>query len=331
MLVCEFCSKIISNKYNLKIHQKTKRCLDFQGKKVYGNKCKCGKLFTSSKGYNKHVYNCVSIYKTRIAEQEKKYEEKLRNQEEKYENKIRELQEQIKELATKAIEKPITINTQKNNYTNTMNIMNLAPLDMNELTKNIENIIMSGMDENHVIDGQAGVARLLSCCFTATDGRKLITCTDTSRGIWKSKDTEGNVIKDYKVSNIAKVVHPIAIRKADGIISEYDTKKQNTMRIKQLQSLINNYSKEYIKEEEYLNSITTTNSDYNNTIEKLSRIDKNIQEYDNEIQSIVISGLYDKNHIVSDDVLYRLYRGKREIYELKNDSTLFSKNLINLV
>ena len=80
--------------------------------------------------------------------------------------------------------------------------------------------------------GQEGVARLISSCFTQLDGRKTIACTDISRGVWKSKDKDGIVSRDFKASKIAKVVKPIATSKADSIIELDDDKRKKLYEIK---------------------------------------------------------------------------------------------------
>ena len=344
---CEFCHKLLSNKYTLKTHIKTnKHCLGVQNgqnvtKSINGNKNQnkcifCKKQYSQNYSLDRHLSVCVE---KKLMEQKSHYEKKIMEQsnmfyekEQRYLVQIKDLQDRIQELATKAIEKPTTTNKTMN-YTNTTNIMNLAPLDMEELTKKIEDVIMSEMDENHIIEGQAGVARLLSGCFVSPDGKKLITCTDTSRGIWKSKDKQGNVIKDYKAGNIARVVQPIATKKADGIILDYDTRESNTKRIQELQKYIKEYSKEYAKEEEnaICFSLNKESKQYSESINKMNKLDTKIQHFDKEIQEIMNSGLYDENHIISDDLRYKLYRGKKEIYGLLDDSTNFSKNLLTLI
>ena len=322
----------------MKNHQKTaKYCLDLQNIEVENSyECKnCETNFTRKGNLKTHMKTCKmtiinkklkSKHKKELKEQKEEYEKKLREQEEKYEKKLKDLQDRLENLATKAIEKPTT-------STKNTNILNLAPFDMNDFTKRIEEVIMTNMDENHIIEGQAGIARLLAGCFKTSDGQSLVTCTDTSRGIWKHKDIKGNIIKDYRASRIARVIHPIAIKRTDGIITEYDIKDKNTKRIKDLQRRIKEYSKDYVEEEDFAECLKgkKENPQYIRAIERMKKLDSDIQLFDGEIQEIMSSGLYDKNHILSGDIRHKLYRGKTEIYDLKEDSLSFSKNLLNYV
>lgn len=340
---CNFCLKNYTKKQSLKTHQK--KCVhkiehDFKVKfekqqEEYESKIsicnnKIEELESKIKEGEVKLQDAEEIFEEKLEKRESYYEEKLEKQKLEYEEKIGKLQNDIKDLATKAIEQPTT--TNNNNTTNTTNnILNLAPLDMEELMKKMELMITNNMTEEHVMNGQAGVAKLISSCFTTDDGKKLITCTDTSRGVWKSKDKDGNIIKDYRANNLAKVVKPLAISQADKIIEIDDNRTKNTKRINKLTKLIKQYIEINERDEGLLLGIRKDDKRYKYVIDKMTERDAKVDDMNAEIEKIKESGLYDKSLLIDSDKFYKLYDGKSDIDKLGENSTRFSNTLIPLV
>jgi len=357
---CGFCNNVLSSKSSLNYHQKTnKKCLQIQGKDINKYTCiGCNKKFSYKAGYNRHISNCGSHdvidkkiieYKKKLNKQNKiknrqikdieikhkkelkekdiEHKKELKEQESKYMKQICDLQDRIQELATKAIEKPTT----KNNYTTNTNIMNLAPLDMEEFAKRVEEVIMNNMNENHLIEGQAGVARLLSGsgCLKTNEGKNFITCTDTSRGVWKHKDKDGNIVKDYKAGKIAKVVHPIANKKADGIVSDFTMTGNSQRRLEELERMISENKEKLESEEDYLEGFNQEDPEYDNTLRKMCKLEDDIRYWTSEMKRIKSEDSVHRYNY--NEVLFKLYKGKKELVGLNDDSTNFSNKLISLV
>jgi hypothetical protein len=352
---CEYCKNLFSTKANLNSHQKTaKYCLKLrETNSVKECVChKCGKKFNREYVLNRHLDRCSSKnsmydlekniieYKAILNEKEnyivelkKQYEKHIRNQEDKYEKQVKELQDKLENLAKTAISRPTTTNTMTNSNTN--NIMNLAPLDMNVLTEKLKTVINENMTEQHLLEGQEGIAKLIASCFTLEDGKKLITCTDTSRGIWKTKDKNGNILKDVKANNIAKTVQPIAVSKADVLI-DLDGKKRN--KIYELRD-IEKRKKERLeldeKDEATMKGMKVGSGHYRMYEERIKKRYEERQK-DEKIEEQLMEEFREADelyliHLDDDEKPFKLYAGKEEIKNLKDDSIKFSNSLVSLV
>jgi len=351
---CQYCHSIVSTKYNLKLHQENaKYCLKLQGKSSSIKlKCNyCDSLFSRKSVYDTHIIICKVkkckeqettledlskeiIYLKQIIN-EKDEENKIIKEEnvtlkaqlEIYKNLSQDSQQCIKEIAKQP-------KTTTNNNTTILN--NLAPLDMNTLTEQLTHVINTQMTEKHVIEGQEGIAKLVSCCFTTEDGKKLITCTDISRGIWKSKDMNGNIIKDYKASNLAKVIKPIASLKANEIIELDETKRNKIYEVHRIKKRRDERLKadKYDVETQIGYKRESKNFEYIEERRKKRTIE---QRRDNEIQEEIIKEFKNNNELYLLDIPedtdkpFNMYTGKQEIVEMSDDSTKFSNKLVMLV
>lgn len=341
---CSYCKSVFSNNNILNNHKKTaKYCLLIQNNTTsVGNKCDgCEKYFTTKFTYERHLQVCsknksfekylneIQRYKDenfKLKEKEDLYCKQIED----YKHQIETLQNKLENIAVKAVNRPTNTNTINNN------VLNLAPLDMDDLTERITQVINSKMNESHIIDGQEGVARLVSGCFKTNDGQKLITCTDTSRGIWKSKDANGNIIKDYKAGTIAKVIKPIAISKAIKITDTDTIKRHKINEIKRIRKLRD----ENIKAEKFDMDCQTAylkGSDKYNIIE--DRIQRRIlnQRENDKIEKELVEE-FEKNNEMDlldytddDNKPYKIYMGKRDINEMSDDSSKFSNKLAILL
>jgi hypothetical protein len=192
------------------------------------------------------------------------------------------------------------------------------------------------MTDEHVIEGQEGIAKLVSCCFTTDDGKKLITCTDISRGVWKSKDVNGNIIKDYKANNIAKVIKPLATLKANELIEIDDIKRKKIYEV----ICIRKRRKERIEKEKF--ELATQRGYKKNSIEYNMCEDRMRQRSieqneDDNIEKEIIEEFRNSNELYLLDLPedidkpYKMYLGKKDIVEMADDSSKFSNKLVNLI
>ena len=345
---CKYCKSVFSTKTNLNSHQKTaKYCFNIRVDDKPINieyKCiGCNKVFSRKQHLDRHVAICKAndkLYEleniihqqtqelNQYKEKEGIYEKQLFE----YKKQIQELQNKLENIAVKAVARPTTSNTTTNNT----NIMNLAPLDMTSLTEHLTTVINTQMTEKHVLEGQEGIAKLISCCFTTDDGKKLITCTDISRGVWKSKDINGNIIKDYKANNIAKVIKPIATMKADQIIELDDTKRSKINEIERIRKK----REERIKADEFDMSqkqgyVKNSSSYKNIEIRMKKRIIE--QQQDDELEQEIFNEFKEANELylleLPDDIdkPFRMFQGKQDIVEMADDSSKFSSKLVSLV
>jgi hypothetical protein len=336
MVICEFCNSELSNIASLKHHQqKARYCLEKQNADVEYLHCiGCRKDITTKRKLLIHQENCVKFhcleYEKKILENEQRYEKTIQQKD----KQIQELQNKLENLAEKAINRPTTTT---NNTTNTMNnnILNLAPLDMAVLTERFKTVIEKNMTEQHLLEGQEGIAKLIAQCFTNEDGKKLITCTDTSRGMWKSKDKDGNIIKDYKANRIAKVVKPFATSKAD-ILIDLDEKKRN--KIYEIRD-IEKRKKERLdldeRDDATMRGMKEGSAHRRMYEERVRKRDEERQK-DEVLEEQLLKEFRDADELYlinldDDDKTFKLYAGKEDIKQLGEDSIKFSSSLISLV
>jgi hypothetical protein len=206
---------------------------------------------------------------------------------------------------------------------------------MNVLTQKIKTVIDEKMTEQHLLEGQEGLAKLLASCFTLEDGRKLITCTDTSRGIWKSKDINGNILKDVKANNLAKTIQPLAVSKAD-ILIDLDEKKRNKIyEIKDIQKRKEERLQADERDEAFMKGVKAGTSHYRMCEDRIRK--RNMEkEKDEELERQLIEEFTNANElylleIEDDEKPFKLFYGKEDIKNLKEDSIKFSNSLITLV
>ena len=248
---CIFCKKIFSTLSSLNYHKTTaKYCLKIQGKDDIANfKCElCNKTFTSKNNLALHSKNCnitknnkdiiiekqenmiynlekqEELCKEQIKKQEnmiynlQKQEQIYKEQLKKQEDQIKELQDKLERLATTAISKPTTTNNTKITF--------IAPLDLSH--ERISNIITNKLNNNHIVDGMAGIAKFVKDeIITAEDGTLLYGCVDASRQVFKYKNEKGELIKDQKATKLIGAIQPVLKEKTNNMYFEYGNQIDN--------------------------------------------------------------------------------------------------------
>jgi len=226
---CNYCKKTFSSKYTLKKHQNTtKYCLKLQNREVENYKCNgCSNLFTTKGSLSVHQNKCSKLelikykkeiknLKVKLKHQSVENKKLLKQQKEEFQSHIKDLTDRLENLATKAIEKPTTMN--KNNYTNNT-ILNLTPFDMSD--KSIKDKIQEKYDLEYFMKGQRGVAEFTKENLLMDDkGKLMYICCDPSRSIFKYKDELGEVRKDVKANRLSKTITPNILNKAHSLVLE---------------------------------------------------------------------------------------------------------------
>ena len=255
---CEFCNKSFSTKSSLNNHKKTaKFCLKIQdNKEIYTFDCDyCKKIFTSRQNLNIHLLNCKNKKIQSITKEKDKEIEIIRKEKDKeieimikenkkQEEQIKELQDKLERMGLRAIERPTTTNTT----TTTNNTLNItSSIDFNDVDK-VKNIIEDKLNINYVIDGQKGIANFIKDNILRDDNGELIyVCTDPSRGVFKFKDTTGELKKDIEAKKLTSYILEGGIKKKSAIIGnewckdnsgEFDIKKFTILMVPQ-QSIMN--------------------------------------------------------------------------------------------
>ena len=232
---CEYCKKSFSNKFTLKNHQlNAKYCLEIRKKDNENFKCSfCKKNLASKWSLDNHLDNCVDKFKILLEEKEKDILHCKENIS-KLENQNKELLQQIKDLASIAIDKPNTINNNHNLTNNSNNKMidnrtlNMIPLDLNQ--ENLKRTLEEKFTENHLINGQKGVAQFfVDNILVSDDNKYMIKCTDPSRKMFIYLDSEGKVHKDMNAFKLTHIISDPVIDISHKLVNELPDKYPDDM------------------------------------------------------------------------------------------------------
>ena len=211
---CQYCSKQISTKGNLKKHHQTISCLKAQSKlekapsiNLPSLYCKyCNKKFSRKDTLDNHeLVKCTfkdvySEMRSEIESLKKQLEEhkttitllriELEITSKKDKETINRLESQHQTLALTAITRPTTRNTIKNST-----IQNLLPLKDSEINEHVPFLTI-----DHIKQGPEGYAK-----FALTRPLKdRITCTDVSRKKLAWKNEAGEIIYDTEGQTLCK-------------------------------------------------------------------------------------------------------------------------------
>ena len=195
---CKYCNKILSSKQNLVIHEN--KCRIVVKENNYISKTKNQEIESLKKEKDTEI---ESLKKEKDTEIEKLIIKLNLKTEflEKQERINKELQDKLERLATTAINRPTTTNTTTNN---TLNISSF--IDFNDIDK-VKNAIENKLDIKDVIDGQKGLARFVkNNLLTDENGNLNYKCSDSSRCMFKYKDSSGEIKKDIEAKKLTDYI-----------------------------------------------------------------------------------------------------------------------------
>lgn len=225
-LVCDFCKREFVTKGNLLSHQRTaKYCLEIQGKNIEDFKCKyCEKKFTSLYNLNEH-YNSCKIKTQKLAEEKTKIE---------YDSRIKTLeqrhQKEIEILNTK-------ISDKEKDHKSQIDILNITISERNKIIEKLEKKMeiyekrifdMASRPTNNTNNNNKTVVynnnipltnevlRQSAKTFSIEYAKNIngitrhltesledhITCTDSSRNIFKYTNEKDEEIVDTDLENL---------------------------------------------------------------------------------------------------------------------------------
>ena len=109
---------------------------------------------------------------------------------------------------------------------NNTKILLMAPLDLSQ--ERISNIVSNKLNDNHIVDGIAGIAKFVKDeIITAEDGSLLYNCVDSSRQMFKYKNEKGELIKDKNANKLIGAIQPVLKEKTNDLYFEYGNKIDN--------------------------------------------------------------------------------------------------------
>lgn len=327
MFTCEFCNKEFKSSSSLNHHMKTtKYCLKIQNINNINDEllCKfCLKNFTSRQSLDYHLRIC------------KHMNEKLEDENKELKLTIEEQKIYISKLETKVeiYEKDhetIYDIAKQTKITTTNNIINnLAVYDVDKITENFTNKL-EYITKEDIINGQKGIAKIITPCLSDDNGNKMFTCTDRSRLIFTKLDGNNNRIKDVELKNLESLIKPMAIKKADEIVTEHNKNKQKAYDIDILKMQNNDY-KGYV---EHFSKLLENEVIANVNHKIIKEYKKRITEYRDKIEenNIKIFDYEEENTFIEDEEENdKLIDGHAEIKYLDSESTKFARHVSKLI
>jgi hypothetical protein len=304
----------------------------------------CNNEFKSKRNLQSHTIICreKEIYEVKT-ELEEYHLEEIRFLKEQYLEEIRLLKEQhLNEINENKIyiatlEAKLEIYERDHNVisdiakqtkiTNTSNIINnLAVYDIDKIREQFSNKL-EYITKEDIINGQKGIANILAPCLYDENGTKMLTCTDKSRLIFTKVDDKNNKIKDSELKNLASVIKPLALKKADEIVEEHNKLKEQIYNVDSLKM----ENKEY---EQYIKRFQDNIDNY----KKTNINSKAIPEYESKIRRYKecilkneeLIANYEENEMTSEkieDENEKLLDGHTEIQYLDKETAKFARHM----
>jgi len=349
---CDFCKKYFKNMSSLNHHIKTaKYCLSIQSKGTYkiidDFICRyCNYEFKTKRNLQCHLSTCKKKLIFDIKDELKnQYNEEIKILKEKQieeikllkENQLEEMNDKKKYIAT--LEAKIEIyekdhdvisDIAKQTKITTNNIVNnLAIYDIDKITKQFSNKL-EYITKDDIINGQKGIASILAPCLYDDNGNKMLMCTDKSRLIFTKLDENNNKIKDSELKNLATIIKPLALKKADEIVEEHNKLKEQVYIIDKLKKENEEYKKYINHFQNIIDNYKTSNTNNKLIIE----YERKIQTYKEQIKTNEII-IYDSNNFKEVDELEdeneKLLDGHIEIQYLDKESSKFARQLSKMI
>ena len=224
-IICEYCSHTFTIQRTLRQHYE---------------RCKEKKKYDQKKLYEEQLHGQQKLFE----EQQEKYQIQLQKQQQHYETKIQileqkinEQRDQIEKLEFKNLEfhnqifeiakqpKQILNANSNNNTTNnnqkTLNILNqLAPYDLT--TEMVQETLQKYALEKVFNEGPSGITEfVVEKILTDPDTQKpKLIATDRSRGVFKYKDSEGNLYVDNKLTKTTDILQRPLFQANDQLLLE---------------------------------------------------------------------------------------------------------------
>jgi muconolactone delta-isomerase len=213
-MICEFCKKEFSSKSALIYHQKTaKYCLEIQGKDLLEDfKCSyCSKKFTTLQNLNDHISVCKEKQKKEVENRDNKLikehnneintiKEEHKKDIEKYDMKIDLLNQIIGKLESKLenYEKRLFDMASRPNTTHTNN--NHKTVVINNTNLPLTNDVLRQCASTFTIDHARNINGITRHLTESLEDH--ITCTDSSRNIFKYTNDKDEEIVDTDLENL---------------------------------------------------------------------------------------------------------------------------------
>jgi predicted RNase H-like nuclease (RuvC/YqgF family) len=232
------------------------------------------------------------------------------------------------EIIVNLAQQPKTTTTTTSNRTTVNVTNNLSTFDPDEVKQRVFNVV-SSMTTHDVVEGQRGLGRLIGPCLNNSDGTKMMTCSDYSRGIFLLKNSDGNIDKDIKCQKLVDLIEPITSARTDEIYSKECELRDKIRTVKRLRGEIEKDGEQVNKWESNLKGYKTDSHNWKQINDKIESLEKEIQEKKREVDRLVreLKSLPPNIDIRNDMVDLRLYEGARDIKSLTKDSTTFSKTV----
>jgi hypothetical protein len=208
---CMYCGKNLSSKCYLTKHMQSCKMKDNV------------QLQNQQQQYEKQIQTLKEHYEQQIQSLKEQYEKENSNLKEQYEKENSNLKEQLTEFKYQIFEiakQPKHVNTTNNNQ-KTLNILNqLAPYDLT--AEMVQETLQKYALEKVFNEGPSGITEfVVEKILTDPDTQKpKLIATDRSRGVFKYKDSEGNLYVDNKLTKTTDILQRPLFKANDQLLLE---------------------------------------------------------------------------------------------------------------
>jgi hypothetical protein len=213
-IVCEFCNRTFAQSKNLKKHYE---------------RCKNKPVLIQQQQYEHQIQSLIEEYEQQIQVLKEQHEQQIQSLKEQYEKENSSLKEQLTEFKNQIFEIAKQPKQQFNNHSNNttnnnqkaLNIVNqLAPYDLT--TEMVQETLEKYALEKIFKDGPNSIADFVveNILTDSTTQKPKLIATDRSRGVFKYKDTEGNVYIDNKLTKTADILQRPLFQANDQVLLE---------------------------------------------------------------------------------------------------------------
>jgi len=305
MFNCQFCQKEFTTRYNFSKHQSTEKCTNLR--KIYQTYEE--KTNLSLQAQNEEI--------TQLKLEIKMLTEA--NISLQAENKVLQKHQDV---VFKMAKEPKTTNKITNKITNITN--NLTVYDSN-LIKDRFTTVINDVVASDLYDGQKSISRLVAPCLTNDDGTKMIQCSDYSRNIFITKNSDGNIVKDINCRNLCNIIEPIATKKANQLFTDDFNERSKFFEIKKLEKSMKDRENKIQSLHATSKGFKITSTEFRDYMRRI-----HVEEKQNEADLIQYYALKNSGVKPCSDIDFvdiKLSTAIDDIQELKTNPSVFSKNL----
>jgi hypothetical protein len=153
----------------------------------------------------------------------------------------------------------------------------------------------------------------------------MIQCSDYSRNIFITKNSDGNIVKDINCRNLCDIIEPIATKKANQLFTDDFNERSKFFEIQKLEKSMKDRENKIHSLHATSKGFKTTSAEFRDYMRRIHKEEKQNEADLIQYYTLKNSGVKPCSDIDFIDV--KLSTAIDDIQELKTNPSVFSKNL----